>query len=67
MIKIRDVIFFEDVLGHDKFQRDHKLPPGTVIMETQSLPPPDTDDEDNDSIIELVTPDSAHEDSLRAS
>jgi len=34
MIKVRDVIFFEEILGHEKFQRTIKLTPGNDITGT---------------------------------
>jgi len=41
MIKVRDVIFFEEILGHEKFQRTIKLTPGNDI--TGAAMPPDSE------------------------
>lgn len=38
IIKVRDVIFFENILGHDKFNRQTKLAPVTMITQVQESP-----------------------------
>lgn len=54
IIKSRDVIFFEDILGHQNFQND-SLPLNKNIMGETPLPEPDDDVED-----ERVNPDEEH-------
>ena len=65
IIKVRDVIFFEDILGHDKFQQGcgRKLQPGMVITETQS-PLGTTANADT---VDIVTPDPTNDASIRNS
>ena len=65
IIKVRDVVFFEDVLGHDKF-RQHLLPLDRNILGEL---PPDGDhilDDLDDPYIEDVNPDPDHLATLHA-
>lgn len=54
IIKIRDVIFFEHTLGHDRFKRGKKLPTGQNIKGQPDVN--NSDSEPEDPIIELVQP-----------
>ena len=65
IIKVHDVIFFEDILGHGKFQHGcgRKLQPGMVITETQS-PLGTTANADT---VDIVTPDPTNDASIRNS
>lgn len=56
IIKICDVMFFKDTLGHRKFKRLVKLPAGKNIR--GQLLDDDTDSEKEDEIVEMVQPDA---------
>lgn len=64
MIKVRDVVFFEDVLGHDKFRLQGPLPlDRNILCEI----PTETGDIDDNDVSEDVNPDEDHLETLHAS
>jgi len=62
MIKCRDSICFEDILGHEKFKK------GAISVEKNILGEllEDESDDENDPIIEIVQPDKEHHHALTA-
>ena len=64
MIKVRDVVFFEDVLDHDKFRLQGPLPlDRNILCEI----PTETGDIDDNDVSEDVNPDEDHLETLHAS
>ena len=67
IIKVWEVIFFEDILGHDRLQRDYSE--NTLITGLPPTPCSDAEfdnDVDSDNTIELVVTDEDHVASLHS-